>query len=456
MESLNSNYQTKLLQVMASNPQFLYENRSLISDDIFADIIERLIAEFLLEYYDEYKEIPPRDDAEDNLFNAVGTEEEKQLVGDKLEEIYTSNVNGLSFLSDKVREHTGKIRIGNLAKSVWKTVNEEGSELDTVLSQIQQETLKFSRAKSSLMDLNDMAAFDEWLDYRLNKDKYRLSTGYPVLDSRIDGGLGKGDLVLFVVGAKSGKSTMLLNMALNQRELGRQGIYFTLEINQLVVYHRQMLRVTQKTNEEIDKILISEKLRAQLREQVEKNAATLGNLRIVKYPSKGATVLDIEGMVRSCPFKVDYIAVDYLREVRPIYTYPTPRERLADVGEGLKSLADRLGIPVMTAAQGNRASKLKMATSDYDDKKLLEGSIDIAECYDLVGISDLVITINQDDHDRELGQIRLYLSESRVGTSKGTPILYAVDFATQSITEIGEVDSDDDIEYTPLEEVIEL
>lgn len=204
MESLSSNYQTKLLTAMATNPKFLQENRYLLSDDLFSDPIERLVAEYLLQYYDQYREISPKDISETFLFDVVGTPEEKVLLEEKLNEVYTKHVEGLSYLSDKVREHTGKIRITNLITRIFDDIEDEDVELDDVIRQIHQTTLQFSKTKSTVMDLNDIDSFDKWADFRLNKDRYRLPTGYPLLDKRIDGGLGKGDVVLFIVGAKGG------------------------------------------------------------------------------------------------------------------------------------------------------------------------------------------------------------------------------------------------------------
>lgn len=226
---------------------------------------------------------------------------------------------------------------------------------------------------------------------------------------------------------------MMINIAANMIERGLNGVYFTLELNQLIIYERFLKRLGKLTDDQIEKLALS----PESMNIVSKMMSQYGRLDVVKYPSKGATTLDLENKLLRLDFIPDFIVVDYLAELRPLLRGDNKRDMLADIGRDLRSLGDRMGFPVITAQQGNRESQKQMELSSEDSgKRLLTGSFSIAECYELIGIADVIFTINQDEEDLKQEVFRGWISESRIGASKGNPILYSVSYEKQLIREI--------------------
>ena len=60
----------------------------------------------------------------------------------------------------------------------------------------------------------------------------QVSTGWPQLDRLLYGGFSRGELNIFAGGSGSGKSLVMLNIALNWLQQGLNGVYITLELSE--------------------------------------------------------------------------------------------------------------------------------------------------------------------------------------------------------------------------------
>lgn len=449
---LENEYQIKLLKALVQ-PHFLRENIKYLSADIFDDLVDKHIASVIIAYWQVYKETPPIDDLCNILSKTTITsvKEEIPLVCNRAKGLYiTEAMSGLAYLGEQVREFAGQQRLKNIALTIGESL-QQGDNVDDVAKSIYSSLSFIQRDTCEVMSLNSATSLDEWVDYRKNIGKYRTSTGYPKLDERIDGGIGHGELFLILVGNKGGKSTFLINLATNMIEQGLNGVYVTLELGRLKIYERFLMRLNKTHNQKLaEQAIASEQVRALIKD----NVAKLGRLDIISYPSWTASVADIESKILSLDFQIDFICVDYIMEIRPVQA-DNRREAIATVGRALRGMGGRLGFPVLTAHQANRESKKRMASSGGDTKKLIEGSIDVSECYELIGVADIIGTINQDQEDFDSGLLRFWLSESRVGTSKGKPILFNVDFSTQTIVEL-DIDIDENMEYIQSSEEVRI
>ena len=57
----------------------------------------------------------------------------------------------------------------------------------------------------------------------------QVSTGWPQMDKLLYGGFSRGELNIFAGGSGSGKSLVMMNMALNWLQMGMSGVYISLE-----------------------------------------------------------------------------------------------------------------------------------------------------------------------------------------------------------------------------------
>lgn len=241
-----------------------------------------------------------------------------------------------------------------------------------------------------------------------------------------------------------------MNVAYNLMSEGKNGVFFSFELGELKVFERFMMRTNQMTLPMLDKL--SNK---KLKEAILKEQEGWGQLRIAKYPTKGATIRDVEAYVMSLDYAPDYIVLDYLMEVRPTNPSEPRRLQLAEIARDARAMGERFEVPILSAWQANRDSTKYMQGSEMTDQRLIEGGVSIAECVEAVGIADIVVTINRDAHDIKNNLMRLWISESRVGESKGKCILFSAQYDRQLLIELKEsVDVIDEGESP--EEVIDL
>lgn len=426
-QSLGKSYQHRLLGALLTKPQFVLQHHRFINPDMmFDDEVDRQIASLSLHYIKEYGEPPPIED----LMGAFDGFEDADTIETRLQELYNSDIKHLGFLGDMLEEVSNRQLIKATAVDMMQ-MWEEGKPAAEIMSEIQNRFVKARVVKEEQLDTHDLESWDKWYD-EIHEPKTVLPLGYPILDSKIGGGVEAGTLSFIVVGAKGGKSSLLLNFCINLQNQGYNGVHFSFENKAKLSGTRYQMNLNSSTSSQVKDIKLPK-----LREAMQAKLDKMGKLSFVKYPKNGATIYDLEGKIASMGYKVDYIVVDYAMIMRPTDTSGDRRDKFAQRGDDLAYLADKLGIPIITAWQGNRDSKNKMGKSgDLDSKYLIEGSISIAECYDIICTADLVLTWNQDEDEYERGEARLWISESRVGESKGAPILYAVDYSTMTITEL--------------------
>ena len=60
----------------------------------------------------------------------------------------------------------------------------------------------------------------------------QVSTGWPQMDKILYGGMSRGELNIFAGGSGSGKSLVMMNIALNWLQAGMSGVYVTLELSE--------------------------------------------------------------------------------------------------------------------------------------------------------------------------------------------------------------------------------
>ena len=79
------------------------------------------------------------------------------------------------------------------------------------------------------------------------------STGWPQLDRLLYGGFSRGELNIFAGGSGSGKSLVMMNIALNWLAQGLSGVYITLELSEELVSLRTDAMLTNTGTKDIRK-----------------------------------------------------------------------------------------------------------------------------------------------------------------------------------------------------------
>ena len=108
-------------------------------------------------------------------------------------------------------------------------------------------------------------------------------------------------------------------------------------------------------------------------------------------------------------------------------------ERIKHVTEQVRAMSYLFECPIISATQLNRAG------FDQDNPDLAT----ISESIGLAATADVIVSIYQNEEDRELGIIRLGMMKNRYGP-RGTTQAMRINYSTLSIEEADDIEFDND------------
>ena len=228
-----------------------------------------------------------------------------------------------------------------------------------------------------------------------------IQTPWDVVNEIMDGGLGTGEMGVFVAPAGIGKSMALVNIAADAAKKGLSVIYYTLELSETYVGARFDSHYTG---------IPSQDLKYHQEEVVEALKGVKGKLIIKYYPTKTATVNTISAHIDKCimqGIKPDVILVDYADLLRDTGVKGAIRNdiMLGNIYEDLRGLAGTYQVPLYTASQANR-SALEEDVIEADK---------IAESYAKVMVADFVVSLSRKTADKISGTGRWHIIKNRFG-----------------------------------------
>lgn len=236
-----------------------------------------------------------------------------------------------------------------------------GSKPNEALS-FAQSVIEGMAAVESLPAYKDQAIqFVDRLQDRMNGSGIiGVSTGFKRLDNAISGLRGK-HLTLIAGKAGMGKSTLLNNIALNVAKAGHSVLMVTLEMSSedliaAMIAADQKVSYKAVQNPSIDDFEYSGVATAAAQRHLEDMLKA--NITIID--SGHQTVPSIERLVRAHKTKfgkIDLLTIDYLQLLSTDNPNDTEYARISSCSRGLKLLAQELDIPILCAAQLNRANE---------------------------------------------------------------------------------------------------
>lgn len=253
------------------------------------------------------------------------------------------------------------------------------------------------------------------VDHRIDSYQETLEgcipTGIRAVDRHLQGGgLGPGEMGVFI-GLKGGhKTTMLCNIGFHALRTGRNVLHATFEVSSVKTARRYDCMVTGMP---LSSVLVKptttkKKLHAWLQEKKSK-------LIIQWWPKRQCTISGLADYIQWLRLKKgfvpDVLIADYVTKMRPEKEYDARMTRLAvaDLHTDFCSLVGSLQIPGWTAIQANRESFKRL---DEDDVITSEN---MAESLEPARDADLIITLNQTKEERKRGRLRLYGDKVRDG-----------------------------------------
>lgn len=276
---------------------------------------------------------------------------------------------------------------------------------------------------TSVTRKNKSRQLDEFVDY-IEENKVelkRIKTPFPTLDTMLAGGFVKGSFVLVGGTAGSGKTSLMIQMALTAAQHGVKTYFIEGEMTELEIYERAIGILT---GEDIDEIRIGEHA-----------TSTLDAIdRILKMPFELLidTKRNLKNIVSEIEIAIangfEYIFVDYLQ----VFSDKSGRSaqdefmNIKKVSEGLRQVALKNNITLVVASMLNR---------NEGEKKL-----GLASFYGSSGLAHdcsqaLILQGSQDDKEvaRRAREIVLSMVKNRSGIRGDIHLLYHL--ASQKMVE---------------------
>ena len=256
----------------------------------------------------------------------------------------------------------------------------------------------------------------------------QVSTGWPQLDRLLYGGFSRGELNIFAGGSGSGKSLVMMNIALNWLQQGLSGVYVSLELSEDLCALRTDAMLTNMGTKDIRKDIDTTELKVKMM------AKKSGQYRVKALPAQ-SNINDIRSYIKEVQIqtglRVDFIMVDYLDLLMPVSAKVSPNDLFVKdkyVSEELRNLAKELNVLFVTASQLNRSAVEEV---EFDHSHISGG-------ISKINTADNVFGIFTSRAMKERGRYQIQCMKSRSSTGVGQKIDLEYNIETMRITDSGE------------------
>ena len=247
------------------------------------------------------------------------------------------------------------------------------------------------------------------------------------MDRLLYGGFSRGELNIFAGGSGSGKSLVMMNIALNWIQQGLHGVYITLELSEELTGLRTAAMLTDMSTKDIRR----EKENAALK--IKMVGRKSGSYQVKALPAQ-SNINDVRAFLKEYQIKtghkVDFIMVDYLDLLMPVSAKVSPNDLFVKdkyVSEELRNLAKELSVLLVTASQLNRSAVEEI---EFDHSHISGG-------ISKINTADNVFGIFTSRAMKERGKYQIQCMKSRSSTGVGQKIDLEYNIETMRITDEG-------------------
>lgn len=243
------------------------------------------------------------------------------------------------------------------------------------------------------------------------------------LDDALNGGFMENGRALYVFAGETniGKSIFLGNIAANIANQGKNVLLVTLEMSELLYARRICSNVSKIPLKDLN--YNTHALRQAIKER---NDQGKGQLFIKEFPPSTITPNQLKAFIKKITdqgIKIDAVVVDYLNLLHSSIG-TNSYERIKHVTEQVRAMSYIFNCPFISATQLNRSG----FGSDNPDLATISESVGLA------ATADVIVSIFQNEEDRELNIIRLGMMKNRYGPRGHTQAM-SIDYSTLTITQ---------------------
>lgn len=403
----NASIQKLFLEMMLEDASTYVRVQNIFNAENF-DRSLRAAAEFVKKHSDDHRTLPTRDQI-------------RAVTGVDLQSIPDLDKGHYDWF---LEEFEGFSRRQELERAILKAADLiENGDYDPVEKLI-KDAVHISLTRDMGTDyFSDPAA-------RINKyfnSGGQVSTGWPSVDKLLYGGFSRGELNIFAGGSGSGKSLVMMNIALNWLQQGLNGVYITLELSEELTSLRTDAMLSSMSTKDIRKDIDTATLKVKM---VGKKS---GTYQVKGLPAQ-SNINDIRAYLKEYQIQtgrtVDFIMIDYLDLLMPVSAKVSPNDLFVKdkyVSEELRNLAKELGMLMVTASQLNRSAVEEV---EFDHSHISGG-------ISKINTADNVFGIFTSRAMRERGRYQIQCMKSRSSTGVGMKVDLEYNIETMRITDPG-------------------
>lgn len=227
----------------------------------------------------------------------------------------------------------------------------------------------------NLGNIFENSRYDYYNSFLYDKQKQKgkvVSTGFPMFDKTIGGGLTPG---LYIVGAVSslGKTTFCMNIAENLAEQGEKVLFFNLEMSTLEMFTKSLSRNIGRRKEtaqgKINSVSakdirfnnVTEKQAKEVEEARKNVSETIGkNMHVIEC-NFGMTADDITSTIENYIKQYNetpIVFIDYMQIIKPSRENIADKQNVDDIASKLKRLQLKYNLIMFVVSSFNRSSYL--------------------------------------------------------------------------------------------------
>lgn len=253
------------------------------------------------------------------------------------------------------------------------------------------------------------------------------------LDDSLNGGFLENGRSLYVFAGETniGKSIFLGNIASNIAKQGKNVLLITLEMSELLYARRICTNVSKIPLKDL-----SSNTHALRQAIIEEKTSGSGRIFIKEFPPSTITPNQLKAFIKKLTdtgVPIHAIVLDYLNLLHSNIG-SNSYERVKNVTEQVRAMSYIFNCPIISATQLNRSG----FNTDNPDLATISESVGLA------ATADVIVSIFQNEEDRDLSIIRLGMMKNRYGPRGHTQAM-RIDYSTLTITQAEEsaISSDD-------------
>lgn len=399
LKKFGAEFQQKCIAGLLSDRAFLERILDILLPEYFESDSHKWIIQEILNYFVQYKSAPTM-----TVFkvrtDSIEQEEFKTIVVGQLRNVYQKiSDSDLNYVKETFLEFCKNQSLKNAMLNGVEFL--KSGEYEKIRHEIDK-ALKAGAERNLGTDF--IADVDRWLS---EEARTCVQTGWPLIDTLLDGGLGKGELGIVMAPAGIGKSWVLIRMGAEALLQGKNVIHFTLELNEGYINRRYASCLTGMDFQTIAK----QKETVKSRIEDIKSQPGFGKLKVKYFPIKTVSALTLKSHLERCQVidgvKYDLIIVDYADIIRPITAERNSNSysESGSIYEELRMIAGELQIPCWSASQCNRGAT---------DEDVITAK-DIADSYRKIMTADFIMSLSRKIEDKVSNTARFHVVKNRFG-----------------------------------------